>query len=195
MNKTRRTAYLAAFGSLWGVSEIFLGSFLSALRVPMYGALMAAIAVIIILTGALFVESRGSIIAMGLITAFLKLFSIGALFLGPLLAIMIEALLGELVISFMGRTRISFIIAGSVMVTYCFLHRFISQVLIYGKDIIEIYMGYIRLGSRMFGIPMEYAYYILFLFLILHLLFGILAGYGAWRIGNQAKTRMGLSPA
>ncbi len=193
MNKTRKLVYVAVFGSLWGISEIFLGSFLAALHIPMYGALMAIIGVLITLSGVLFVQERGALLSMGIVTAFLKLFSIGAIFLSPMLAIVVEAALGEAVVSVFGRNRPSFALAGAVMVGYCFLHRFISQTIFFGRDIIDVYVEYIRLGAEIFGIPGDYAFAILGLFLLMHLLLGAIAGLSAWRIGRQAKKRMGIA--
>ena len=160
MHKTRKLAYIAVFGSLWG-------------------AFMAVIGVIIVLSGVLIIEQRGAVLSMGVVTVFLKLFSIGAIFFSPMIAILAEATLGEALVSILGRNRISFALAGAAMTGYCFLHRFISQTLFFGRDILDVYLEYIRLGVDIFGIPQHYAYVIVSIFLFLHFALGACAGLAA----------------
>lgn len=192
MHSTRNMVYIAVFGGLWGGSEIFLGSILYTLQIPMYGVLMAGIGVVIVLTGRLFAPVRGSILSMGIVAAFLKLFSIGNIALSPLAAILIEACLGEAVISLSGRSRVSFAAAGSLMVVYCLFHRFLSQVVFYGRGIVDVYSEFARMASGALGIGMEHVVLVILVFVLLYAVIGSLAGILAWRVGNRALQQMGM---
>ena len=58
---TRELATIAVFGTLWGISEITMGSVLHTLNIPFTGAFLAAIGLMIALVGRVFVPRKGSI--------------------------------------------------------------------------------------------------------------------------------------
>ena len=83
---TRELATLAVFGGLWGVVEISLGSVLKTLNIPLSGVVLAAIGLTVALTGRVFVPKKGSTLFIGVIATFLKLFSLGGVIIGPMIA-------------------------------------------------------------------------------------------------------------
>ena len=89
---TRQLVTMAVFGALWGIVEISLGSVLHAVNLPMSGTVLAAIGLVVALTGRLFVPKRGSTLFIGVIALVLKLFSIGSVVIGPMIGIFSEAL-------------------------------------------------------------------------------------------------------
>src|SRR3990170_2052187 len=110
---------MAVFGALWGFVEISLGSVLHAIRLPMTGLSLAAVGLIIALVGRVFVPKRGSTIFIGVIATILKLFSIGAIVIGPMIGILSEALLAELVLSlFVKPSRLAFVSAAMLGVSW-----------------------------------------------------------------------------
>ena len=88
---TRELVTLTVFGTLWGVVEIGLGSVLHAIRMPLSGLLLAALGLVILLIGRLFVPRRGASLFIGVVAMLLKLFSIGSVVAGPMIGIMVEA--------------------------------------------------------------------------------------------------------
>jgi hypothetical protein len=100
---TRELVTLAVFGALWGLVEISLGALLHVLHAPLTGVILAAVGITIALTGRAFVPHRGSTLFIGVIVLVLKLFSIGSVVLGPMVGILVEALLAELILSACGR--------------------------------------------------------------------------------------------
>ena len=127
------TILIAIFGALWGFMEISLGVILKGLRIPLGGAILTAIACIIFLTGRKFAQRRGSIIMMGTIAAILKVFSVGTVIAGPFMAILIEALIAEVIISILGINLLSYVFTGSILTLYTIVHPFISQGSEYGR--------------------------------------------------------------
>ena len=110
-NKQQKWIYSAALACLWASSEIIIGSFLHNLKVPMRGTILASIAVVIMTAVGYRFKLKGIYWRAGLLTAAMKTLSPSAVLLGPMVAITIQGILMELVISLGGTRRIVFILA------------------------------------------------------------------------------------
>jgi len=97
--KTRELVAVAVFGTLWGLVEISLGTVLKSFRIPLSGTVLAAIGLMVAMIGRTFVPRKGSTLFVGVIAMLLKLFSLGGVILGPMIAIFAEALVAEIVLS------------------------------------------------------------------------------------------------
>lgn len=103
----------AIYGGLWGAAEISLGALLSASRVPLAGLLMAAVGVICLVTARRLHAALGQSLAMGVAVAFLKVFSMGGMLLGPVVGILTEALVVEIAFLLAGRTLPAAMLGGA----------------------------------------------------------------------------------
>ena len=122
VQRQQKWIYAAALACLWASSEIILGSFLHNLKVPMRGTILASIAVIIMSAVGYRFRLKGIYWRAGLLTAAMKTLSPSAVLLGPMLAITIQGLLMEMVISAGGTRRIMFILGGAISITWNFAH-------------------------------------------------------------------------
>jgi hypothetical protein len=188
---TRELVTLTVFGTLWGAVEISLGSLLHLLNVPMSGPLLAAVGLAIALIGRIFVPRRGSTIYIGVIATVLKLFSIGSVVLGPMLGILIEATIAELVLTAFGRPRrLSFVLAGALGVLWTLAQPFFTGIVLFGRDIFIIWLDLLDRGSRLFGIDPGAAIWILLALGVLHFALGAGAGWLAWGSGRLLRARL-----
>jgi hypothetical protein len=189
---TRQLVTLAVFGALWGVVEITLGSILHALNVPLTGAFMAAIGLAIVISSKLFVPVRGSILFIGVIAMILKLFSIGSIVIGPMVGILLEALVAEGVFLFFSRpNRMSFILAGSLGVLWTLIQPFFTGMLLFGRQPLIVWLDLVDQGARIFGLASSAAVWIILILACVHLLIGGLAGWMAWSAGKTLLVRTG----
>ena len=192
-NTTRDLVTMAVFGALWGFVEISLGSVLHAIRLPMTGLSLAAVGLIIALVGRVFVPKRGSTIFIGVIATILKLFSIGAIIIGPMIGILAEALLAELVLSlFVKPSRLAFICAAMVAVLWTLVQPFFTGMLIFGRDLLSIWLDTLDMGSRLLGLDSQAAIWILLALVSGYLAVGAAAGALAWWLARLVRSRMGL---
>jgi ABC-type thiamin/hydroxymethylpyrimidine transport system permease subunit len=193
--KTRELVLLAVFGALWGASEIMLGSVLHNLKVPFNGVILAGIGLLIALIGRVFIPKRGATFFIGVIATILKLFSIGSVVVGPMIGILAEALLAELILTLSKRpSRPAFMLAGSLGVLWTLLHPFFTGLLLFGRSIVEVWLATIQEGSRLLGLKVGSGALILAILLILiviRVIVGGLAGWLAWDVGKLLKTRTG----
>jgi hypothetical protein len=189
---TRELATIAVFGTLWGISEITMGSVLHTLNIPFTGAFLAAIGLMIALVGRVFVPRKGSTLFIGLIAMLLKLFNLGGIVIGPMLGIFSEAILAEIVLTLFGKPRrISLIVAGASGVIFTLIQPFITGPLLFGRTLFVVWLDLIDLGSRFLGLNESAIFLIFGGLLLIYLIIGSVAGWLAWLIASQLKVRLG----
>jgi len=188
--------YVAVFGALWGCVEITLGGYLHTLFPPLAdtlltGIIMAGIGAIIALIGRYFVAKRGAVLCIGLVTALLKVFSLGGVIVGPLLAIIIEAALMELAL-LPGKSpaRAHYMLAGALAVSWNFFHKFAMMRLLYGQGVEQVFVKMVEDGSKLLGLDMSYALLITGVLLLLRIVVGAAAGWLAWDLSRAVARRL-----
>jgi hypothetical protein len=184
---------IAALGALWGSVEMTLGSFLHVLNVPFTGAVLGSIGICIALVGRVVVPRPGSTLSIAVIAALLKALSIGGVVLSPMIAIVMEGLLADLVLSLGGRPRRStFILAGAVAVAWNTLHMVLIQGVVFGAGIIAMYVTLIRKAAMLFHIPASSVFAVLVILVAMHVVAGSVAGLIAWEAGRSVVARRSL---
>ena len=187
----RDLVYVAIFGALWGGIEISLGAYLHVLKVPFIGIIRGALGLLLTLVGRLFVPRRGTVLMIGVVTAILKMLSLGGIILNPMIAILAESGLAELaLLAFRRPSRLAFALAGALGVLWSFGHPFLTQGLIAGRGIITVAGWTLEAGSRLLGIAPKAVGWILLSLVVIHLAAGALAGTLAWEVGQAVKRRV-----
>lgn len=184
-------AFIAIFGSIWGIIEVSVGTYLHIFRFPFAGALMSSLALLVILSGAVFIDDKFAIVKIGAVACFVRIFSVGSIIISPLISMVIEAIIANVIILIFSKNIFSFVLTGIIIVTYTFFHKFIAQGILFGKGIFKIYIDVLNEGSSLLGINIQYTFLIIFLLILLHIIFGIMAGITAYYLANQAKKRLG----
>ena len=144
------------------------------------------------MTGRFFVQKRGSVFLIGVVTALLKLVSPGGARIGPVVAILMESAIMEAVLSLAGDPhRWAFALAGALAVGWNFPHKFVMMRIMYGRRIVEVYAMLVKDGSQMLGLDPALALLILALLLVIRLVGGGIAGWSAWALGGAVARRLG----
>ena len=188
---SKSTVLIGVFGALWGLMEISLGTLVKGLRIPMGGAMLTAVACLIFLTGRYFIRRKFSILIMGGIAATIKVFSVGTVIAGPFMAILIEACIAEILISFLGINRLSFILTSMVLVIYTIIHPFISQGIIFGANIYKVYLETIQKVADVFHTSYQYLAVIVLLYILMHALLGGISGWIAYSLAKRVENEYG----
>lgn len=189
---TRELAVLAVFGAVWGLVEISLGSVLKALDVPLSGMILAALGLLIALIGRIYVPKKGSTLFIGVIAMLLKLFSMGGIIIGPMVAILVEALVAEAALSAFGKpSRLAFATAGALAVTWTLVQPFVTGPLLFGRAMVDIWLRFIEDGAALLGLAPEVALWIAAGLLAIYLTAGALVGLMGWGLAGQLAKRTG----
>jgi hypothetical protein len=176
----------AVVGGLWASLEIIVGSFLHNTRLPFAGSMLAFAGTILLIGFYQVWPTRGLIIRAGLITAIMKSVSPSAIILGPMMGIMLEAILLELMIMLFGNNRFGLIIAGIASVSSALFYKLFSLLIFFGFDLIKVYVNIVNFALKQFGIPEAEPVEILLALLCVYAIFGIIAGTMGYYIGNKA---------
>lgn len=192
---TRELVTMAVFGTLWGISEMSLGTVLKSLNVPLSGVVLSTIGLIVILVGRVFVPRRGSTLFIGVIAMLLKLFSLGGVVIGPMIGILSEAIIAEVALSAMGRPRrASFLVAGGLVGLWPLVQPFITNPLLFGRTLFTVWLDLLDLGTRLFGLDGNAVVVIVVALVALHVAVGMVAGWFAWGVGRLLQARLGKAP-
>lgn len=189
---TRDLVTVAVFGALWGAAEMTLGAVLHALGLPLSGLVMATAGMLVALTGYRFVPRRGAVLSIAAVCALLKAFSLGSIVLSPMLAILAEALLAELGLALAsGRAgRGALALAGGLATLWVPVHPFLSQGLVAGEGMVEIYRRLLVAAARLLHLDPRAIPVVVVAFLVLHAAAGALAGVLAAGLGRQLAGRL-----
>jgi hypothetical protein len=193
---TRELVTIAVFGTLWGLVEMSLGTVLKSLNVPLSGVLLSAIGLTVALVGRVFVPRRGSTLFIGVIATLLKLFSLGGVIIGPMVGILGEVLVAEVVLSVMGHPRrLSFLMAGAAAVLCPLVQPFITGPLLFGRTLFTVWLDLLDLGNRLFGLDTNAVLWIVLVLVVVHVGIGLVAGWFAWDVGRLLQARLGRTAA
>jgi hypothetical protein len=169
-----------------------MGTVLKALHLPFNGAFLASIGLTVLLIGRLFVPRRGATLFIGVIATLIKLFSIGGVVIGPMIGILSEALLAELVLSAFARPRrVAFLLAGILGVGWTMIQPFITGGLLFGRDTLEVWLDLVNEGGRILGLQVNAALWIFMILAAFHVLLGSLSGWLAWTTARRLTVRLG----
>lgn len=114
-------------GTIWGLVEVFLSPIIKSITPHLFSVIMPSIAIVIILIGRYFVPYFGSTISMGIIAAFVEYMLGGMLLDGAFMAIILEAVFCELILSVVGFNLWSFVLSCITILDYSVLHPLIKK--------------------------------------------------------------------
>lgn len=135
-------------GSFWGSAEIILGSFLHNIKFPFAGSILTLIGIFIMVSIARIWPRVGIFWRAGLVCAFLKSISPSAVIIGPMTAILTEAIALELGFYIFRKTKFGLLIGGGFAALSTFLHLIISKLIYFGSDLYLLYASIIKYYSQ-----------------------------------------------
>jgi len=178
---TRNLVYIAVFAASWGVVEIIIGSALKAMQVPFGGLIISTLAVIILVVSRAYLNFFGAQMAIGAVTALVKVFaSIGGVVITPVLAIMAEAVLFDVVISLIGFSRIGAAAAGAMPPVWSFAQPFITFPLLFGLPLDRYYANLLDLFGSPMGLNEDSLALVLLVALTIYAVAGVAGGLIGW---------------
>ncbi len=196
MNNRQNDIWLKAsvVGGLWASMEIIVGSFLHNTRLPFAGSILAFAGTILLIGFYQLWPQKGLIIRAGFITAIMKSVSPSAIILGPMTGIITEAALIELMLLIIGNNYPSVAVAGILSLSSALFHKIISVVILYGFDVIKVYVNVINFALKQFGIKEADPRQILIALLLVYVVTGIIAGVSGLMLGKKALKLKAVIP-
>lgn len=135
-------------GSFWGTAEILLGSFLHNIKFPFAGSILTLIGVFIMVSIARIWPRTGIFWRAGLVCAFMKSISPSAVIIGPMTAILTEAIALEVGFYIFRKSKFGLLIGGGFAALSTFLHLIVSKLIYFGSDLYLLYSNIINYYSK-----------------------------------------------
>jgi nucleoside-triphosphatase THEP1 len=174
-------------GSLWAVTEIVFGSLLHNLKIPFAGSILSFFTVFLVIAFFQLWNVKGMIWRAGLICALMKSLSPSAFILGPMLGIITEAVIMEIVIRCLGNNVISYVVGGALSVFSALVHKAISLLILYGWDIVVLLEKMCLWATSQLRIEELKPSYLLLIISAIYLSSGALAGILGFKSGQNFK--------
>lgn len=180
-----RAAYA---GGLWASLEIIIGSFLHNIRMPFSGSILAAVSTILLIAFFITWKDKNLIWRAGIICALMKSLSPSAVILGPLTGILMEAFLLYFIIYLFKGNIFSFILGSILSVCSALIHKIISLLIVYGNDIIQLYINFFNFSTKQLGFGTSNPIVLILILLIGYIFIGILSALIGIRLGYKVKS-------
>ena len=186
----RDLVYIGVFGALWGVLELSLGSLLHMVNLPFTGGVMVVLGISIALIGRMFVPKVGSIFLIGVVSALLKLLSMGGVVINPLIGILAESVLAELAVSGLGgSSRVSYMLAGILAALWTVFQPVLTMGIMGGAGIVSSLSFIAERGARTLGVGADVVIAIFAVLIAVHVALGVLGGLLGWEVGHTIYVR------
>lgn len=180
----------AVIGSIWASFEIVFGSFFHSLRLPFAGTFLSFFSIVLLITFSYKWQGKYLFLKAGLIAALMRSLLPTSVILGPLIGILLEAVIFQFSINIFKRNYISYSIAGILVMFSAIIHKIVSIVLIYGFDIVSILerLYFMMLKVTHLDLPLNQ---LLIVVIISYTALGMLAAYLGMRMGIVVQRSKG----
>ena len=190
MNSTQQDIWLkaAVIGSIWASFEIIFGGFFHSLRLPFAGTFLTFSSIVLLIAFSYKWHDKNLFLKAGIIAALMRSLMPTSIILGPLIGILVEAVLFQLALNLFGRHFFSFAFAAILAMFSAIIHKIVSIILIYGFDIVKILenLYHVFLHVTHLKLPVNQLFIIVS---ITYVLLGIIATLiGQWT-GNKLRVK------
>lgn len=175
----------AVLGCLWASAEIIAGSFLHNIRFPFTGVFLTCTGMILLISVSCHWRDNGLIWRAGLICALMKSVSPSAVILGPMTGIFMEALLLDLAVTVLGRNHFGYILGSVMAVSWVFIQRAASFIIVYGFDIVGLYQSIVFFAEKQLSFHFDNVWMPLIFIWLIYIITGVLAALAGIRIGRK----------
>jgi len=192
MKRNQQIIFIIAFAILWGISEIFVGDFISSYTLPIRGIVLTSFAVLFIVLTRGEANFIGSLLFLVFVAAILKAAYFGTIFHSALIAVAVQGILAEIIFSTMKDFKKASITTGVVLLLYTFAHGLIAHGMVWGTYIFTTYKNMFRgvfLLDPISQLPLEI---ILLIFGVFNILIGIVVGIISFLLSKQLKKLLNL---
>ena len=184
---------IAMLGAVWGILEAQLGTMLHALGLPFIGALMMSFGLLFLIAARMITNLRFSSLLLAFVVSFIKFLFVGGIAIYPLLGIILQATIFELLVWNNRAMLFRYLLASGFCLTYSLFHPFLTQGLLGGWKIMAVYSRLVDSGSAVLGLPDHFGYWILIFLVVCHFLIGSAAAFVAFHFIKILERRGVLS--
>lgn len=189
----RPWTYAALFGALWGGVELSLGTVLHLGRVPLKGLLMGSLGLICLVALRRLQPRPGVCLLAGGVAVFLKIFTMGGLYPGPVIGIAGEAFLVELAFLVTRGRAAGAVLGGAFALAVNPLQMAIMTWVVAGPEAVQAIVRSMRVAAGRIGLSGIDGSTILVTLATVSGCLGAVVGGFAWVLAGRVLRRLGRS--
>ncbi|MDY0190149.1 MAG: nucleoside-triphosphatase [Desulfuromonas sp.] len=174
-------------GSLWACMEIVAGSFLHNLHLPFAGSILTALVIVFLVALQELWPDSGLVWRAGLICAAMKSISPGAVILGPMVAIVAEAILFSTAVRLCGRNFFGYLVGGCLTMAWLPVQKIGRMVIFYGSTVVDISLNALAQLQLHLGWSMFSTTELILIIVAVYPLLGLAAVACGWRLARRVR--------
>ncbi|MFA7360600.1 MAG: nucleoside-triphosphatase [Candidatus Kapaibacterium sp.] len=181
----------AVLGSIWASIEIIVGNFLHGFRMPFTGEILTFFAIYFLTAASVRWKLKGLIWRAGLICAMMKFFTPGIKVFGPIIGIISESFMFEIVLRILGMNAVGFIIGGGLTLCLPLIHKLVNLLILYGWNLVVVFDKSIEFIFKLINIENTDSLVVLLVLLSINFMFGGIAATLGYRSGKKQTDFIG----
>jgi len=190
----RPWTYAALFGALWGALEASLGTAAHLAKLPLRGTLMGLAGLLCLLCLRRLQPRPGVCLLAGVVAMFLKVFTLGGLYPGPLIGIAVQALAVELAMTASGGRAVGAALGGAVTLATNPLQKLAMTWVVAGGDAMRAVLDLMAAAASAVGLGGLRPAAVVAAVAALYGVAGAAGGLWAWWVAGRVARRLGARP-
>jgi hypothetical protein len=187
----RPWTYAALFGALWGALEASVGTAVYLGKVPMRGTLMGLLGLLCLICLRRLQPRPGVCLLAGVVAIFLKVFTLGGLYPGPVIGIAVQALAVEVAMTASGGRAIGAAVGGALTLATNPLQKLAMTWLVSGTEAMRAYFELLEASAARVGIEGVRPAVVVGAVVAATAAIGVLGGLWAWWVAGRVARRLG----
>jgi len=194
MRDVRPWTYAALFGTLWGALEATLGTAVYLGKLPLRGTIMGLVGLLCLVCLRRLQPRPGVCLLAGVVAVFLKVFTLGGLYPGPIIGIAVQALAVEIAMTASGGRPVGAVVGGFVALATNPLQRLGMMWVVSGSEAVGSYLRLLEEAAAGVGLGGVQPAVIIVAIVVATGLVGAAGGLWAWWVAGRVMRRLGERP-
>lgn len=191
MKDVRPWTYAALFGALWGALEASVGTAVYLGKVPMRGTLMGLLGLLCLICLRRLQPRPGVCLLAGVVAIFLKVFTLGGLYPGPVIGIAVQALAVEVAMTASGGRAIGAAVGGALTLATNPLQKLAMTWLVSGTEAMRAYFELLEASVARVGVEGVRPAVVVGAVVAATAVIGAAGGLWAWWVAGRVARRLG----
>ena len=191
MRDVRPWTYAALFGTLWGAIEATLGTALYLSKLPMRGTIIGLAGLLCLVCLRRLQPRPGVCLLAGLVAIFLKIFTLGGLYTGPIIGIAVQAVSVEIALTGTGGRAIGAAIGGFLTLATNPLQMILKMWVITGTEAVRAYLSLLHEVAAAIGLGSVRPEHVFAAAVLGKGLIGAAGGLWSWWVAGRVMRRLG----
>jgi len=187
----RPWTYAALFGTLWGAIEATLGTALYLSKLPMRGTIIGLAGLLCLVCLRRLQPRPGVCLLAGVVAVFLKIFTLGGLYPGPIIGISVQALALEVAFTGTGGRAIGAAIGGFIALATNPLQMVGTMWVVTGTEAVRSYLRLLQESVTAIGLESLNPTVIFTAVTTTTGAVGAVGGLWAWWVAGRVMRRLG----